>query len=284
MPFPGCPGDNTTNCKFNKLERSVPAVNDSTIARPGYFAIDLVSGIRAEMTVTSHTALYRFKFGKAVNPTYNVDTPGPVVLVALEDLHGSARRQLIEVDEKTGRIMGNATFAPSFGVGNYEAFFCIDFKGAKVRDIGYLAGIKQIYVPDNQQNGDFAAAWTRFAASKEILARVGLSFKNNAQACQNAETEIPDFHFEKTLSAAQSAWDEKLSVVQVDGTGVDPEMLTIFWTGIYRSFQSPQDYTGENPLWNSTEPYYDSWYCIWDTFRTTHPLLSIVDPEVSENV
>ena len=36
--------------------------------------------------------------------------------------------------------------------------------------------------------------------------------------------------------------------------------------------------TGENPLWDSDEPYYDSFYCIWDSFRSVHPLLTIIDP------
>lgn len=35
---------------------------------------------------------------------------------------------------------------------------------------------------------------------------------------------------------------------------------------------------GENPLWQSNEPYFDSFYCIWDSFRSTHPLLTLVDP------
>lgn len=35
---------------------------------------------------------------------------------------------------------------------------------------------------------------------------------------------------------------------------------------------------GENPLWKSDEPYFDSYYCIWDSFRSTHPLLTLLDP------
>ncbi|KAJ8104523.1 hypothetical protein ONZ43_g7808 [Nemania bipapillata] len=42
---------------------------------------------------------------------------------------------------------------------------------------------------------------------------------------------------------------------------------------------SPQNYTGENPKWNSGIPYFDSFYCIWDAFRVQHPLLTIVDPK-----
>jgi predicted alpha-1,2-mannosidase len=101
---------------------------------------------------------------------------------------------------------------------------------------------------------------------------------SSAQACQNAEREIPDFNFDKTLATAVASWKEKLSVVQVDNTGINRDLQTTFWSGIYRSMISPQDYTGENPLWKSDEPYYDSYYCIWDSFRSIHQLLTLVDP------
>jgi predicted alpha-1,2-mannosidase len=39
------------------------------------------------------------------------------------------------------------------------------------------------------------------------------------------------------------------------------------------------DRTGENPLWQSTTPYYDDFYCIWDTFRSSTPLLTILHPK-----
>jgi hypothetical protein len=39
---------------------------------------------------------------------------------------------------------------------------------------------------------------------------------------------------------------------------VSEELQTTFWSGLYRTMLMPQNYTGENPLWNSTEPYFDS--------------------------
>lgn len=125
-----------------------------------------------------------------------------------------------------------------------------------------------------------AGAWTQFhpPSSNEILVRVGVSFINASHACQNAETEIPDFDFDKVLNAAEEVWREKLSVIQLDATGVSDELQTVFWSGAYRAMISPQDYTGENPLWISNEPYYDSYYCIWDSFRSIHPLLTLLDP------
>ena len=41
----------------------------------------------------------------------------------------------------------------------------------------------------------------------------------------------------------------------------------------------PVDRTGENPLWNDPEPYYDDYYAIWDTYRTSTPLITLIDPQ-----
>jgi predicted alpha-1,2-mannosidase len=41
----------------------------------------------------------------------------------------------------------------------------------------------------------------------------------------------------------------------------------------------PQDLSGENVWWKSDGPYYDSFHCLWDTFRTVHPLLTLIQPD-----
>ena len=224
------------------------------------------SGVFAEMTVTSHTALYRFTFNETSA------TPGhPVKPLIVQDLsnllmdHGTDAA--IAIDGQTGQITGNGTYPPSFGVGNYNAFFCTDFDGARIRDHGITANDE---------------AWVRFETphtNYQLLVRVGVSFINNEHACHNSMTEIPTFDFEHVKSVAEDAWREKFAPISIDATGVSEELQITFWSGIYRTMISPQDYTGENPLWRSDEPYYDSWYCIWDSYRITHPLLTVIDVE-----
>jgi putative alpha-1,2-mannosidase len=243
------------------------------------------------MTVTNHTTLYRITFPS--NPTTSSQNQttlpySPLILVDLTDLPESRIHGSIEVDGTTGRIVGNGTFNPSFGLGTYDLHFCADFSGAAIRDTGVFMNNRAGSEPKSLRispNGNSppvpAGAWTQFEApvNGQILARVGLSFINVEQACRNAETEIPDFGFDKTLAAAEDAWIQKLSVISVDATGVDDVLQTVFWSGAYRAMISPQDYTGENPLWESDEPYYDSYYCIWDSFRSIHPLLTLLDPD-----
>lgn len=249
------------------------------------------------MTASTRTALYRFTFppkSAATYPTAEGDVKaqgGPLLLIDLQDLGGTSQSASAECQfyPETGRMAGQGTFRPSFGKGTYDAYFCADFRGAEIQrggifmgdnpvtDAMYLKGIDR----DSSNPSRSGGPWIQFERppTGQVLARVGMSFKSTDQACRNAESEIPDFDFAGTVRGAEDAWREKLSAVQVDATGVSRELQTVFWSGLYRSLVSPQNYTGENPLWESGEPYFDSFYCIWDSFRAQHPMLSILDPE-----
>ena len=122
-------------------------------------------------------------------------------------------------------------------------------------------------------------AFVRFESPGQspILVRVGVSFISEEQACSNAESEIADYDFDSIRSTAEDAWRSKLSPIRVSTNAVNSSLITNFYSGIYRAFVNPQDYTGENPLWHSDEPYFDSFYCIWDLFRSQLPFLTIVD-------
>ena len=244
------------------------------------------------MTVTNHTALYRITFPSNSTTSAQNQTAlpySPLILVDLTDLPDSRTNGSIEVDGNTGRIVGNGTFSPSFGIGSYDLHFCADFSGASIRDTGVFMNNRAgndpksvKVVPDGINSPPLpAGAWTQFQApaNNQILARVGLSFISVDQAYHNAETEIPDFGFDTIRSSAEDVWRQKLSVISVDATGISDELQTVFWSGAYRAIISPQDYTGENPLWQSSEPYYDSYYCIWDSFRSIHPLITLLDPQ-----
>lgn len=80
----GCPNDDVNACNYTKTYRMTPRVNESIVARPGYFDVTLESGVRTEMTVTNHTALYRFTFPET--PATANTTLSPHFLVELTDL------------------------------------------------------------------------------------------------------------------------------------------------------------------------------------------------------
>jgi predicted alpha-1,2-mannosidase len=124
-----------------------------------------------------------------------------------------------------------------------------------------------------------AGAWLSFRPSgdRPVLMKIGISFLGVQQARKNLLAEIPHFDFEAIHTAAVAAWDHALSKVELKGE--TPEQAQIFYTALYHAMLMPTDRTGENPLWTSSEPYYDDYYAIWDIFRTSGPLLTLIAPE-----
>ncbi|OAR00449.1 hypothetical protein LLEC1_07817, partial [Akanthomyces lecanii] len=92
------------------------------------------------------------------------------------------------------------------------------------------------------------------------------------------EISQPLADFDRLVKEAQRTWQEKLSPIRVKSGGADEDLLKSFWSGAYRNMIAPQNYTGENPHWDTGRPYFDSFYCIWDSFRVQHPFLTVVDP------
>ena len=267
FPYTSCAGDDVDGCTYPKKARKIYFLNDSVKASPGYFGLTLASGVAVEMTTAQHTSLFRFKF-----PTTDAagNASSPLVLLDLTDLSDSRQdNATISVDTDTGRMNGSARFLPSFGSGNYIAYFCADFHGAEIRDNGIFvnsrasADVTELKISRSINNYPLpGGGFVRFNSPGDnpILARVAISLINSDQACSSAEAEIPDFDFDAIHTAAEDAWRDKLSPVKVSTTGVDSSLITNFYSGIYRTMVNPQDYTGENPLWSSGEPYFDSFY------------------------
>ncbi|XRM40408.1 hypothetical protein ABZX51_003730 [Aspergillus tubingensis] len=287
-----CVDDVLDNCPFSKSARAVHYQNDSVVARPGYFALTMTNGIHAEMTTTQHAALFRFNF-----PDTAEQKLSPMILLDLTDLWESRQNASISVDESTGQIKANGTFLPSFGAGEYASYVCADFAGAEVKDTGVwvndAGGVerKELFVTRGFNNFYLqAGGFVRFErpSNGTVSVRVGVSYVSTEKACENARVEIPNplEDFDAIRAAAEDAWREKLSPVEMTpgNTSASTALQTMFWTGIYRTMLDPQDLTGENPLWESDEPYFDSFYCIWDAFRAQHPLLTIVDPTTQSRI
>ncbi|EPS96935.1 hypothetical protein FOMPIDRAFT_62080 [Fomitopsis schrenkii] len=292
-PYASCPvGDSFAACPTNENERKVlratlPDGSPDDAASPGYFASNLSTGIRVELTATRRAALHRYTFPEG--------TVNPRILVDIGNDGGqSSTKPIMTLNSTTARVIGGADFQASFGPRRYRVYTCVDFQGD-----GYSLGEPKEYgawINNNAVSGSVDIEQMYFGmpfhpalgalftfnpnpdATTSILVRAGISFISTEQACANAEEEIPTFDFDGVQAAARAEWNELLGRIQVDPTGVDNDTVSLFYSSLYRIHVVPADYTGENPLWNSTEPYYDSFYCNWDTFRALYALLSLHDP------
>ena len=137
---------------------------------------------------------------------------------------------------------------------------------------------------EGSQPGSKTGAWLSFTThqAQQVQMKIGISFVSVEQAKRNVTTEIPDFDFARVRTAAVEAWSKALGVVELKGA--TPAQEQMFYTALYHSMLMPVDRTGENPLWKSSQPYYDDFYAIWDTFRTSGPLLTLIDPQRESDI
>lgn len=112
-------------------------------------------------------------------------------------------------------------------------------------------------------------------AGQTILLKVGISFLGIEKAKLNLMNELNHWDLDKTVTEARQQWNERLNKIRI--TTADETTRKIFYSAFYHTMHQPVNRTGENPKWKSDIPYYDDFFCIWDTYRATHPLLTLVD-------
>lgn len=99
----------------------------------------------------------------------------------------------------------------------------------------------------------------------DVTSRVGVSFISSEQACANVDREIPAGTTLDTLETnVKTAWnDQVLSKITTTDT-TNTTRLQLLYSSLYHMSLIPTNKTGENPLWSSSEPYYDDIFTFWD--------------------
>ena len=113
-------------------------------------------------------------------------------------------------------------------------------------------------------------------ASEVVNLKIGISFVSSAKAEQNLRNEIPHWDFQGIIREAEVKWENLIGRIELSRTATE-EQKTMFYTALYHTMLMPVNRAGENPLFTAT-PYYDDFYAIWDTFRTSSPLLTLISP------
>ena len=119
---------------------------------------------------------------------------------------------------------------------------------------------------------------------KKIVLKMGISYVSIENARENREAETGNAGFDEILAEAQKKWEDKLSLIKIEG-GSDDQMK-VFYTALYHSLQMPTlfndvngDYTGFDKKVHKTDNFrYFTDLSLWDTFRTIHPLFTLIAP------
>jgi len=250
-------------------------------ASPGYYSVFLKDyGVKAELTTTIRAGFHRYTFPKAEN--------SKIILDLGHQLGDSPATDISEL-----KILNDSCIEGVKSSGTGKIFFVAEFN----KPFMYFGTFDSQYVTPESKGSIFpyknGEAGTRIGAfvtfktsdNEQIMVKVGISYSSIDGARKNLKHEIPDWDFNRVKNDAREIWNKELSSVIIDGATIDQK--EIFYTAMYHSLLSQyisqdidEKYTGLDGKIHEAKgfDYYGSFSC-WDTYRTEHPLLTLIAPE-----
>ena len=251
-------------------------------ASAGYYSVTLARfGIGVEITSARRAALYRFHFPPGQQGNLLFDVSRCLVSGLRTHENQIPVSSMVHILSPT-EIAGSTTVKGGWNKQPvpYTVYFYA-VTDTPATSFGTWMG-SQLHSGSRNAEGagaESAGAWLSVppASGTPVRMKIAISFISIEQARRNLAAEISGFDFDGVHSTAIAAWNQALSSVDIEGE--TPEQAQMFYTALYHTMLMPSDRSGENPLWQSTEPYYDDYYAIWDIFRTSGPLLTLIAPE-----
>tara|TARA_R110002050_G_scaffold171113_2_gene303143 strand:+ start:78837 stop:81119 length:2283 start_codon:yes stop_codon:yes gene_type:complete len=248
----------------------------------GYYKVDLKKwNIETEITTSNKSAFYRFQFDSSTKNAIKIDLGR--YLDETDIIDGRETQQFVgsqvEVVSNT-EVRGYTKIRGGWNNGSaYTVYFSAVFDQPFT---GFSTWKDKMFYPNQEtqvDNGTKTGAMLFYEGleNKTVNMKIGISFISSLKAKQNIDLEIPHWEFEKELAETQQKWEDLLKRVEFDKEA-SVEQKTMFYTGLYHTMLMPVDRTGENPLWENNTPYYDDFYAIWDTYRSSSPLITLLNP------
>lgn len=271
--------------------------HDREQASPGYYMVELDDyKIKAELTTTTRTGLHKY--------TFNGDKDAHVLM----DLTSSIYNFKNKVIWSDVRVIDNQTLLAYRSTNGWakhrEMYFAIKFSrpfdeielinedNARYRCNGCLDSDKgnkpSTIVNDAIQftAGKDIKVVAHFNDAKQapLLVKVGLSAVSRSNALENLNAELPDWDFDRVSKEAKQQWQDKLNVIDAEGTRAEKRQL---YTSLYHALQAPsvyQDVNGEyrgvdGEIHKAEDFQHYTLFSLWDTYRALHPLLTYVAPD-----
>lgn len=275
MPYTGNPQPNLAGwaSKFS---------HDNEVAKPDLYTVKLDSyGIDVEITASRLVGLHRWTFPRA-------EEAGVVL-----DLESSLGQWLESELEPVGDdiIEGFSRYQT-----NPLVAMIVDLvdPGTGVSTVYYSIKLDRSFTTLEFDPDNHTGAFLKFATEEGdvIEGRVGISYISVEQARLNREA-IAAMTFDEVRAETRDQWNQLLSRVRVESESV--EDIDRLYTAIYHSLLAPADYTEGNGFFSGADGigqtwqadgwrYYTDDWCMWDTYRTSHPWFSIIQPEVRSDL
>jgi len=246
---------------------------ESESATAGYYSVFLEDyKIKAEMTTSLRCGVHKYTFPESEKSNIIID------LTHRDEVLNSSINFISDTEIEGYRI-SNA-WAKEQYVYFYAKFSKPFLKHGISENDTLKADLKTA-------EGKNIKAYINFLTEKdeEITVKVGISAVSAEGAKKNFEEEVNKKSFDEVKTEAETIWEKELSVIDIEG-GTD-EQKTIFYTSLYHTLIVPntfQDVDGKYrgtdlKIHENTKGTNYTIFSLWDTYRATHPLYTIIQQE-----
>jgi len=256
--------------------------HSSETTEPGYYSVMLSDySIKAELTATTRAAFHRYTYPAGVEANLIID-----LMHQLEngEVTKEVKFRIIDKNKIEGmrRSEGWAQ--------NQVIYFTAEFS-EPIIDYGIEKNGKMLTGTVSAE-GNNIKAFLKFkpGSSSQLMIKVGISAVDNEGSDLNLRTEIPSWDFDTVRFNAKTAWNKELSRVVINDES--DYKKRIFYTSLYHAFVVPniffdvdRRYMGNDQKIHTCSSF-DNYtiFSLWDTFRATHPLYVLLDPERAGNM
>ncbi len=236
-------------------------------ASPGYYEVKLEGhDIDVRLTATERVGVHEYIFNKK-------DTSNIIIDLKHRDKLLDFSLKAINSKEIEGYRISKAWAEEQhlyFVIQSNEEF---DFKQLPKK-------FEKLMLNDRPKGAKVAL---RFKTEEKIMLKVGISAVSIEGARANLEAEAPHWDFDKYVADAKTTWTKALDKINVAGGSEDQQ--EIFYTALYHTMIAPNVFSDVVGKYRGTDlkihqsedgPVYTV-FSLWDTFRATHPLYSIIE-------
>lgn len=231
-------------------------------AFPGYYAVYLDDpDVQAELTTSYRSGFHRYQYSSASNQFVILDLAhrDKVLSSAIEvlDDHNVRGHRRSAAWARDQRLFYHLRFSHPIA----EVHYAEDGKD-----------LKAVFEFKNPKN-------------EPVEVQVGISAVDEAGALKNLEAEVAEKSFEEVRRAAGETWQRQLE--KIDITTSDADRKRVFYTALYHTMLAPNLYQDTDGRYrgmdlevhqNADFDYYTV-FSLWDTYRATHPLFTIIEQE-----
>ena len=255
--------------------------HDQEEASPGYYMVMLQDhNIKAELTATERVGMHRYTFPQADEANIIIDLTRET---RRPELHDDAFIEIID----NNKVQGYTTVI-DYSIGEPTTWYFYAEFSKPFDSFGTFTGRE---ISENQRvvRGNYGTgAYINYSTeeNEEVIVKVGISFTGIEGARKNLRTELDGWNFDDVKNSAEDIWNEKLGKIKIAGS--TEQNKTKFYSAIYRSLLFPRVFTDvdgsyyshfEDRIIKEDDFRFHVDFFLWDTYRTTHPLLTIIEPD-----